>query len=156
IAGVSVAGYNGTFPISSILSATKFTYISGTSALAAGVGGTSSSATATIQTTGLHLLSVGQSVVVAGVGVGGYNGTWVVTVVPDSTHFKFTALTGGLAASGSGTATPAGNIIAGTHKVSVMFQDREGYITRPAPPTSWVASGSKRAVVANIPVPPAG
>lgn len=47
----------------------------------------------------------GNSIVVAGVGVAGYNGTFTVSVV-DSTHFTYTT-TAGLSASTGGTATLA-------------------------------------------------
>src|SRR6266446_5536852 len=44
IAGVGVAGYNGTFPIVATPSITQFTYIAGASGLAASGGGTAASA----------------------------------------------------------------------------------------------------------------
>jgi hypothetical protein len=154
IAGVAVAGYNGTFPVVSIVSSTQFTYIAGASGLAASGGGTSASATATIQTTAAHGLAVGQLVTTSGIGVTGYNGTFPVASVPDSTHFTFTAPTGGLAASGGGTAAAAGNIATGVHQVCVIFKTRQGYLTQPGPATKWTASGGKRAIVTNIPTGP--
>jgi len=154
IAGVGVAGYNGTFPVVSVLSSTQFTYIAGASGLAASGGGTSASATATIQTTAAHGLVVGQLVTTSGIGVAGYNGTFPITAVPDATHFTFTAATGGLAASGGGTAAAAGNISTGVHQVCVIFKTRQGYLTQPSPATKWTASGGKRAVVTNIPTGP--
>jgi hypothetical protein len=155
IAGVGVTSYNGTFPIVSVLSSTQFTYIAGASGLANSGGGTSASATATVQTVTAHGFSVGQLVTVAGVTVAGYNGTVTVASVPDSTHFTFAATSGGLAASGGGTASAAGNIDTGVHQVSVIFQTRQGYLTAPAPATNWTASGTKRAIVTNIPTGPA-
>src|SRR5262249_22565111 len=104
ISGVGVAGYNGTFPVVSVPSTTQFTYIAGASGLAGSGRGTSASATATIQPTAAHGFVVGQLVTTSGIGVAGYNGTFAITGVPDSTHFTFTAATGGLAASGGGTA----------------------------------------------------
>src|SRR6266702_259207 len=65
-----------------------------------------------------------------------------------------TAATGGLAASGGGTAAAAGSVSPGVHQVCVIFQTRQGYLTRPSPATSWTASGGKRAVVTNIPTGP--
>src|SRR6266581_915013 len=100
IAGVGVAGYNGTFPVVSAPTTTQFTYIAGASGLAASGGGSAASATATIQTTAAHGFVAGQLVTTTGIGVAGYNGTFPVAAVPDSTHFTFTAATGGLAASG--------------------------------------------------------
>jgi len=154
IAGVGVAGYNGTFAVLSVPSGTQFTYVAGASGLAASGGGTAASATATITTTAAQGLSAGQLVTMAGVGVAGYNGTFAVTDVPDTTHFTFTAASGGLAASGGGTAAAAGNVSAGVHQVSVIFQTRQGYLTKPGPAASWTASGGKRAVVTNIPTGP--
>jgi hypothetical protein len=154
IAGVGVAGYSGTFPIVSVPSPTQFTYIAGASGLAASGGGTAASATATIQTSVAHGFVVGQLVTTTGIGVAGYNGTFPITAVPDATHFTFTAVTGGLAASGGGIAAAAGSVSAGVHQVCVIFKTRQGYLTQPGPATSWTASGGKRAVVTNIPTGP--
>src|SRR3989442_12479438 len=154
IAGVGVSGYNGTFPVVSTPTTTQFTYIAGASGLAASGGGTAASATATIQTTAAHGFVVGQLVTTSGIGIAGYNGTFPITAVPDSTHFTFTAATGGLAASGGGTGAAAGSVSPGAHQVCVIFQTRQGYLTRPSPATSWTASGGKRAVVTNIPTGP--
>ena len=154
VSGVGVSGYNGTFPVVATPSSTTFTYIAGVSGLAASGSGSAASATATIQTTAAHGFVVGQLVTMSGIGVAGYNGTFAVTAVPDSTHFTFTATTGGLAASGGGTAAAAGSVGAGVHQVSVIFQTRQGYLTKPSPATSWTASGGKRAVVTNIPIGP--
>ena len=91
IAGVGVSGYNGTFPVVSVLSTTQFTYIAGATGLANSGGGTAASATVTIQTSAAHGLSVGQLVTISGVGVGGYNGTFSVASVIDATHFTYYA-----------------------------------------------------------------
>jgi hypothetical protein len=154
IAGVGVTGYNGTFPVVAAPSSTQFTYIAGASGLAASGGGTASSATATIETTTPHGFVVGQLVTTSGVAVAGYNGTFPVTAVPSSTQFSFSAYTGGLAASGGGTAAAAGSVDTGVHQVCVIFQTRQGYLTAPSPATSWTASGGLRAVVTNIPTGP--
>jgi len=154
VAGVGVAGYNGTFAVVSVPSLTQFTYIAGAEGLANSGGGTSASATVTIQTSAAHGMSTGQLVTIAGVGVTGYNGTFAIASVPDSTHFTYSAASGGLAASGGGTAAAAGNVVTGVHQVCVMFQTRQGYLTKPGPATSWTASGGKRAVVTNIPTGP--
>src|SRR5208282_3465362 len=154
IAGVAVTGYNGTFPVVAAPSSTQFTYIAGASGLAASGGGTSSSATATIETTAAHGLVIGQLVTASGIGVAGYNGTFPITAVPDSLHFTFTAPTGGLAASGGGTAAAAGSVDTGVHQVCVIFKTRQGYLTAPGPAASWTASGGLRAVVTNIPTGP--
>src|SRR5438309_5630302 len=105
VAGVAITAYNGTFPIVSVPSSTQFTYITGTSGLAASGGGTSASATATIQTAAAHGFLAGQLITNTAVGVAGYNGTFAIAAVPDATHFTFVAPTGGLVASGGGTAS---------------------------------------------------
>ena len=133
IAGVGVSGYNGTVPVVGILSGTQFTYIAGVSGLAASGGGTSASCTATIQTTTAHGFVVGQLVTMSGIGVAGYNGTFAIASVPDTTHFTFTAASGGLTASGGGTAAAAGSISAGVHQACVIFKTRQGYLTSPVP-----------------------
>ncbi len=71
---------------------------------AAGVPGASQvGGTVTIKTTAAHNLSVGQRVTIAGVGVAGYNGEFVITAVPTPTTFTYTNPVLGLAASGGGT-----------------------------------------------------
>ncbi len=154
IAGVGVTAYNGTFPVVAVLSATQFTYIAGASGLANSGGGTAASATATIQTVAAHGLVSGQLVTIGGVGVSGYNGAFPVTSVLDSTHFTYTAPSGGLGNSGNGSAAAAGSVDAGVHQVSVLFKTRQGYLTKPSAATTWTASGGKRVVVTNIPTGP--
>lgn len=154
ISGVGVTGYNGTFAIVSVPLSTQFTYLAGASGLANSGGGTAASATATILTLAPHGLSAGQLVTVAGVAVTGYNGTFTIASIPDTTHFTYTAASGGLAPSGGGTAAAAGNIDNGIHQVCVIFQTRQGYLTAPGPATKWTASGAKRAVVTSIPTGP--
>jgi len=61
--------------------------------------------TVTIATASPHTLQVGDTVAVAGVAVGGYNGTWTVTAVPTTRSFQFTNPTSGLPTSGGGTVT---------------------------------------------------
>jgi len=154
IAGVGVSGYNGTFAVIAVLSSTQFTYVAGANNLANSGGGTSASATVTIQTSTAHGLVAGQLVTTSGIGVTGYNSTFPVASVIDSTHFTYVASAGGLAASGGGTAAAAGNVSPGAHQVCVIFQTRQGYLTKPGPASTWTASGGKRAVVTNIPTGP--
>src|SRR5207249_2007783 len=70
-------------------------------------GATESGTTVTITTASQHNLSVGQTVVISGVGVSGYNGTFTVLSVPSTTTFTYAAATSGLAASGAGTVSSA-------------------------------------------------
>jgi hypothetical protein len=74
-------------------------------------GATSSGTTATITTTANNSsqISVGYTVVVAGVAEAGYNGTFVVTSKPSNTTFTYTTSGSSLPASGGGTAvSPSG------------------------------------------------
>ena len=116
IFGVSVAGYNGTFTVASIVSPTQFTYTNPTSGLANSGGGgvtspsiaptttgaTESGNTVTITTTATNILAQGYKVVISGVPEAGYNGTFQVASVISPTQFTYTNPTSGLADSGGG------------------------------------------------------
>ena len=78
-------------------------------------GATESGTTATFTTTQPHNLSVGDVVVIAFVGVAGYNGTRTVTSIGSPTTFTAT-LPAGLAASGGGTVTPSDFTASATDK----------------------------------------
>ncbi len=114
IAGVGVAGYNGTWTVTAVPSSRSFQYTNPTAGLATSGGGTVALAapgatevgnTVTIRTSAAHNRSVGDVVTISGVGVGGYNGTWTITAVPTPRSFEYTNPTAGLAASGGGSAT---------------------------------------------------
>ena len=81
-----------------------FTRHSTQKAIARTNGATESGTTVTITTSQPHGLSVGDSVVVAGVGpwVAGYNGTWTVTGAPTTTSFTYEATESGLPSLGGG------------------------------------------------------
>ena len=64
---------------------------------------TEAGTTATITTVGLHNFAANQTVVIAGVGVAGYNGTFTILSTPTPTTFTYTT-TAGLGASSGGTA----------------------------------------------------
>jgi autotransporter-associated beta strand protein len=68
-------------------------------------GASETGSTVTILTTAPHGFSVGQTVVISGVGVDGYNGTFTITSVPTTTTFTYTDSATGLAASGGGSAS---------------------------------------------------
>src|SRR5260370_20147911 len=82
IAGVGVAGYNGTVPVVSSPTSTQFTYIAGASGIAASGGGTAASATATIQAIAAHGYVARHLMTTAGVGVAGSHGTFPTTAAP--------------------------------------------------------------------------
>jgi len=68
---------------------------------------------ATIVTTTDHRLAVGEEVKVSGLGGTGYNGTWTVASVPNSTTFTY-ANTG----DDEGTTSDTGGTVAGPRYVS--------------------------------------
>ena len=114
IEGVAEPGYNGTFTVTAVpvTRALQYTHTvtglpvsGGGSARHVVPGATSSGTTATIKTSVAHGLAVGDVIVVAGVGVAGYNGTFAVTAVPSARTFQYTLIAGDLAASGGGSAT---------------------------------------------------
>ena len=81
----------------------------GTFALTA-AGATESGTTVTLTTAASDNIHVGDSITVAGVGVAGYNGSFIVTATPTATTIQYTAKTSGLTASGGGTATDLGDL----------------------------------------------
>ncbi len=112
IAGVGVAGYNGTFTVIAVPTTRSFQYTNPVSGLATSGGGTVTLAapgatevgnTVTIRTSTPHGRSVGDVVTITGAGA--YNGTWTITAVPTPRSFKYTNPTAGLANSGGGTVT---------------------------------------------------
>ncbi|HVG91825.1 MAG TPA: hypothetical protein VNB54_10090, partial [Alphaproteobacteria bacterium] len=64
---------------------------------------TEAGTTATITTVGKHNFAAGETVVISGVGVAGYNGTFAITNTPTTTTFTYTT-TAGLGASSGGLA----------------------------------------------------
>jgi hypothetical protein len=159
VAGVGVGGYNGTFTITGFFPAgalgpnPAIQYLAPTPGLAASGGGTVDFGWIGILTVLATGFVVGQKVTIAGVGVGGYNVTTTITDIAGNLFHAFIGVFG-LGASGNGTVVAVGNISAGVHQLSVVFVTRQGYITAPAPPTSWTAGGTTRAVVSNIPTGP--
>ena len=77
-----------------------------TSTIAASPGGaTEAGNVVTITTTAAHGLIVGEPVVIAGVGVAGYNGAYLVSQILSPTSFTYTDPNAGLVASGGGSVT---------------------------------------------------
>src|SRR5579872_3304480 len=89
-------------------------------------------------------------VIIAGVTDATYDGTFPIASIIDSLHFTY-AQTAANSSSSGGTAAPVGSISAGVHQCAVIFVTRQGYLTRPSPPTSWTAGGGMRANVTGIP-----
>ena len=160
IAGYSGAAtaYNGTWALSAILGPQSYQFIATTTGLptVAGVGNASFGLTQ-ITTSANFTLVATQLVSIAGATNASYNGQYAVRFGGTATtnFFLYSASVVTLAPSGGGTLSLAGSIISGKHMVSVIFVTREGYLTQPAPPSFWVAGGSKRAVCTGIALGPA-
>jgi uncharacterized repeat protein (TIGR01451 family) len=77
----------------------------------------------TITTTTPHGFTVGDTVVISGVGVAGYNGTFAITGAPSSTTFTYTDGTSGLGASGNGTAVVTSIPLNGSSALSFTIQN---------------------------------
>lgn len=111
VSGVTPAGYNGVYAVTSVPSTTSFTYSLANAGLAAGTAfgvvavaapanATISSAswastnggTATLATTAAHGFTNGQVVNVGGISPGGYNGAHAITVI-NATQFSYTLAT---------------------------------------------------------------
>ena len=121
-----------------------------------GTNGTVQYNLTTVTTTAANGLVAGGTGIIAGAGVSGYDGTWNVRAVTSSTT-SVLYITGAdaLADSGAGTVTTAGTISIGVHQLVVLFVTRQGFITKPSPPTKWTAGGNLGAAVGQIPIGPA-
>ena len=80
------------------MAGTPYIIAAGPSGIANTAGGGASEVgnTVTITTSSAHNLAVGHTVVISGVGVTGYNGTWTVDSIVSSTKFTYTNPTSGL------------------------------------------------------------
>ncbi|HEX3156799.1 MAG TPA: hypothetical protein VHV32_19375 [Candidatus Angelobacter sp.] len=154
IAGTATA-FDGTWPVSAVLSATVFQYINPTLGIAASGGGTVSFQLTIVTTTAANSFVLGQLVKIAGAGVAGYNGTWTIRNIISNTSFAVVLNVTGLAASGGGTVSAAGSISAGRHQISVAFITRQGFITMASVTGFWNSAGSLRAIASQIPTGPA-
>lgn len=160
ITGAGVAAYNGTWIISALdPNRNFFQYINPTTGLAASGGGTINTGLVQVTTTVAAPNgwgTTGQSMVIAGAGVGGYNATWITRVglIGGINVVIYVPSAWTLGNSGGGTISNAGNIVAGRHQISVAFLTRQGFITQASVPNFWIAAGSKRVIVSDIPTGP--
>lgn len=125
IAGVTDSSFDGIFPIATVISGTEFTYSQG------GVDATSSAGNV-------------QDV---------WNGTFMISTVT-SQSFTYSQLGADDSTTDTGTATINGQISPGARSVVIMFQTRQGYITKPSPPVSFNANGGQQIQVSNLPIGP--
>jgi hypothetical protein len=112
----------------------------------------------TVTTTAPHGYHLGQTVLIVNVADATFTGTFLITGIPSATQFTYdnagaNAASGDTGAGASSTLQP--QVSPGVHKVCVIFQTRQGYLTAPSPAVPWVTGGGRRAALTNIPVGPA-
>ena len=83
-----------------------------------------------------------------------WEGTFYVTDVVSPTVFVYRQYGPNGATSAVGTVTPFGQSAPGLHLCQVLFLDRQGGITAPSPPTTFIANGGQYVSVSNIPIGP--
>jgi hypothetical protein len=159
IAGAN-AFYNGTWTIAAVLPDNKtiqFVRANSTGIPPANSGTVTTYRIVVNTTTTPAVFSAGQSAAIAGAGIAGYDGTYVirsvnlpfsqVEVVPTVAQVN-----AALGNSGGGTISAVGQVAVGVHQLVVMFLTRQGYLTKPSPVASWLASGNLRAQVSSLPI----
>jgi hypothetical protein len=72
-----------------------------------------------------------------------WNGTYSILSTPTPSSFTYAQVAPNNQTNAIGTATIVGNVTPGTHLVSVAYITREQYITKPSPPTTFVANGGQ-------------
>lgn len=89
----------------------------------------------------------------------GWNGTYFVLTVPSATSFTYQQYGPDAQAAlpsdpPLAIVTPWGQAAPGLHQMQVSFLTRNGAITRPSPPTTFMANGGQYLSIANIPIGP--
>ena len=88
----------------------------------------------------------------------GWNGTYYVQSVPNSTTFTYQqAGPNNPSSTGwgiGGTATPFGQLSPGVHQCQIHFLTRNGYVTRPSPPVQFTSPGGQFLQVSNMAIGP--
>jgi uncharacterized repeat protein (TIGR01451 family) len=105
--------------------------------------------TVTITTVGAHNFAAGETVVISGVGVAGYNGTFAILATPTATTFTYSDPTAGLAASSGGTAN-VGIIILEPLTITKSFVPATVAVNAPSALTFSVNNPNVIAVDANF------
>lgn len=83
-----------------------------------------------------------------------WNGIFYVTATLSSTLFQYQQYGPNISTSSTGTITPYGQIAPGLHLCQVLFLTRQGAITAPSPPTTFIAEGGQYITITNIPTGP--
>jgi len=84
-----------------------------------------------------------------------WNGTFYVISTPSSTSFTYQQYGPNAAITTIGTVTPWGQISPGLHQCRQFFITRQGQITRPSPPVTFMANGGQYVSVSNLLTGPA-
>jgi hypothetical protein len=84
-----------------------------------------------------------------------WNGKFFVTATPSPVSFVYSqAGPNNSVQTGTGTATPVGQVAPGNHKCVCIFQTRTGYLTGPSIPVTLAAGGNEYALASRIPIGP--
>ena len=122
---------------------------------------------------GGQTFTVGEIVDISGTSVTGIDGSQTITFVPNFSPgenqqaFQFrTSATEQIITTGTvsfqlpdgsssgGVVAGSGLIAAGPHQLSIAFQTRQGFITRPSPPITYNAIGGFQAQITGLPIGP--
>ena len=120
--------FNGTFQVQSVLSPTIFTYQQN------GTVESSSAGTGNVQDI--------------------WNTTAFIQSIPTATSFTYQQI-GPSDSQAAGLASIIGQLSPGAHNCVVIFLTREGALTAPSPPVTFVANGAQQLFVSNLPIGPA-
>ena len=128
VAGVTDSTFNGTWDVTSVISATQFQYTSSNLVDASSSSGTVS---------------------------GQWNNTQRFVIATPTAQTLTYAETGPDAQTiGSGTITPVGQVNGGLRNGVCMFQTQDGFITPPCYPIRVTMSGNKKMVLTDMPIGP--
>jgi hypothetical protein len=83
-----------------------------------------------------------------------WEGTFYVTAILSPTEFQYQQYGPNGATTAIGTVTPFGQAAPGLHLCQVLFLRRQGGITAPSPPVTFIANGGQYISVSNIPTGP--
>ncbi len=83
-----------------------------------------------------------------------WNGIFYVTGVPNATTFQYQQYGPNAQTTGSGIATPYGQMSPGIHQVQQCFLLQSGAITAPSPPATFVANGGQYPSISNLAIGP--
>ena len=83
-----------------------------------------------------------------------WNGTYYVISTPSSTSFTYQQYGPDATSTTTGTVTPWGQISPGLHQCRQFFITRQGQVTKPSPPVTFMANGGQYVSVTNLLIGP--